>query len=228
MMRVAVVRFPGSNCDADTLRAARRAGTDAYYVWHRHTDLDRADAVLLPGGFAYGDYLRAGAIARFSPVMAAVRAHAEAGGPVLGICNGFQVLCEAGLLPGALVRNASQRFLSRPVTLRIETTDTPFTAAYERRTLLTVPIAHGEGRYVAPPAELERFEADERVVLRYVHDNPNGSVNAIAGVVSEARNVVGIMPHPERAADPLLKETLGDGFFRSLAQHANVVQGGAR
>lgn len=227
-MRLAVVRFPGSNCDADTLRAVQRAGGKAYYAWHRTTDLQGADAVVLPGGFAYGDYLRAGAIARFSPVMGAVIELARAGGPVLGICNGFQILCEAGLLPGALVRNTALRFLSRPVTVRVETTHTPLTTAFDRGAVLTLPVAHGEGRYVAPPLVLERLEAEERVVLRYVGENPNGSLNAIAGVTNEARNVVGIMPHPERAADRALRETGGAGFFTSLVQHADVVQGGAR
>ncbi len=149
MQRVAVVVFPGSNCDADTLDAARAAGSDAYFVWHKDTDLKHADAVILPGGFSYGDYLRSGAIARFSPVLRAVAAHARAGGAVLGICNGFQILCEAGLLPGALMRNAHLKFLSRPVRVRVEATDTPFTASYERGEELTLPIAHGDGRYVA-------------------------------------------------------------------------------
>lgn len=226
MTRVAVVRFPGSNCDADTLAAAAGVGAHAYYVWHRSAALEHADVVILPGGFAYGDYLRAGAIARFSPVLTAVQTHAEAGGPVLGICNGFQVLCEAGLLPGALVRNAGLRFLSRPVTVRIEATDTPFTTAYRKDAILELPIAHGEGRYVAPPEVLERLEAKGRVVMRYVGENPNGSMNAIAGVTNAARNVVGMMPHPERAADPVLGETRGGGVFESMVHHAEVLGGG--
>ncbi len=227
-MRVAVLRFPGSNCDADTLHAAHRAGADAFFVWHRDTDLNGADAVLLPGGFAYGDYLRAGAIARFSPIMEAVGAFAEAGGPVLGICNGFQVLCEAGLLPGALVRNAGLKFLSRPVTIRVEAVDTPFSAAYEEGAIFSVPIAHGEGRYVAAPDVVQELEQQRQVVFRYVDDNPNGSVNAIAGVANRARNVVGMMPHPERAAEAILGEARGAGVFESLMQHVAVLEGGAR
>lgn len=197
-------------------------------MWHRSTDLERADAVLLPGGFAYGDYLRAGAIARFSPVMAAVTTHARQGGPVLGICNGFQVLCEAGLLPGALGRNAGLKFLSRPVAVRVESSETPFTTAYLPGTILRLPVAHGEGRYVAPQDQLRQLEGEGRVVLRYVDDNPNGSANAIAGVTNEERNVLGIMPHPERAAHAVLEESLGAGFFDSLMLHMHAVQGGTR
>ena len=230
MTRVAVIRFPGSNCDADALNAAQGAGAgaDAFYVWHRSEDLQQADVVILPGGFAYGDYLRAGAIARFSPVLAAVQSHAEAGGPVLGICNGFQVLCEAGLLPGALVRNAGLKFTSRPVTVRIEATDTPFTTAYQNGAIFVVPVAHGEGRYVAPTEALRALEDEGRVVLRYVGINPNGSLHDIAGITNEARNVVGMMPHPERAAHPLVGETAGAGVFRSLVQTAEVFEGGTR
>src|SRR6058998_4445150 len=158
MQRVAVVVFPGSNCDADTLDAARAAGSDAYFVWHRDSDLKHADAVILPGGFSYGDYLRSGAIARFSPVLRAVSAHARAGGAVLGICNGFQILCEAGLLPGALMRNARLKFLSRPVQVRVEATDTPFTRSYERGEELTLPISHGEGKYYADRDTLRRLK----------------------------------------------------------------------
>ncbi len=225
MIRVAVVRFPGSNCDADTLRAVEQAGAEAYYVWHREAELGGADAVVLPGGFAYGDYLRAGAIARFSPVMAAVRSHAEQGGAVLGICNGFQILCEAGLLPGALMRNAGLKFVSRPVRVRVETTETPFTTAYEAGAILSLPVAHGEGRYVAPADDLSALEAEGRVVLRYL-DNPNGSVNDIAGITNAARNVVGIMPHPERAADPVLGSPEGAKVFFSLVQSVALSRGG--
>src|SRR3989440_12381244 len=159
MKRVAVIVFPGSNCDAETLAAAHAAGSDAYFVWHRDTDLKQADVVILPGGFSYGDYLRSGAIARFSPVMRAVEAHARAGGPVLGICNGFQILCEAGLLPGGLMRNAGLKFLSRPVRVRVEATDTPFTRLYGAGEELTGPIAHGDGRYVADPRAAAALEA---------------------------------------------------------------------
>jgi len=168
MTRVAVVRFPGSNCDFDTLRAAERYGAEAYFVWHRDVDLRGADVVILPGGFSYGDYLRSGAIARFSPVMQAVKQHAAAGGPVLGICNGFQILCEAHLLPGALMRNAGLTFVSKPVDVTVERTDTVFTADYETDSRLRLPVAHGEGRFVAAPDTLRMLESEGRVVLRYV------------------------------------------------------------
>ena len=227
MTRVAVVRFPGSNCDEDTLRAAERAGATAYYVWHRDTDLAQAEVVVLPGGFAYGDYLRAGAIARFSPVMASVIAHAEAGGVLVGICNGFQVLCEAGLLPGALMRNAGLRFVSRPVDVRVEATDTPCTAAYPKGAILSLPVAHGEGRYVADDATLRELEDEDRVVFRYVGRNPNGSMADIAGVTNRARNVVGMMPHPERAADPLIGSVAGGGVFTSLVECVQLLRGGS-
>jgi len=227
-MRVAVAQFPGSNCDADTLRAVTRAGADGYYVWHREASLQGADAVVLPGGFAYGDYLRAGAIARFSPVMAAVRELAESGGPVLGICNGFQILCEAGLLPGALMKNAGLTFVSRPVQVRVEATDTPFTLAYEAGAIIEMPVAHGEGRYVAPADVISALEHQRQVVLRYVGGNPNGSMNDIAGVTNGGRNVVGIMPHPERAADAALGHGLGAKFFESVVQNLALSRGGVR
>ncbi len=220
MQRVAVVRFPGSNCDEDTLRAAARVGADAYYVWHRDADLRGADVVLIPGGFSYGDYLRSGAIARFSPVMNAVRRHADDGGAVLGICNGFQILCEAHMLPGALLRNARLTFVSKPVLVSVENTDTPFTSAYRRGQLLRLPVAHGDGRYVADPGTIAALEGEGRVVLRYARDedaNPNGSLHDIAGIANPAGNVVGIMPHPERAAEPLLGTEDGAGFFTSMA-----------
>jgi phosphoribosylformylglycinamidine synthase len=224
MTRVAVVRFPGSNCDFDTLRAAERYGAEAYFVWHRDVDLRRADIVILPGGFSYGDYLRSGAIARFSPVMQAVKQHAAGGGPVLGICNGFQILCEAHLLPGALMRNAGLAFVSKPVDVTVERTDTVFTADYETDSRLRLPVAHGEGRFVAAPDTLRMLESEGRVVLRYVaaterspfQPNPNGSANHIAGICNAEGNIVGIMPHPERAADRLRGLTGGSGFFTSL------------
>jgi phosphoribosylformylglycinamidine synthase subunit PurQ / glutaminase len=223
MTRVAVLRFPGSNCEPDALRAVVREGGEAFYVWHRDTSLQEADAVILPGGFSYGDYLRAGAIARFSPIMAAVERLAADGGAVLGICNGFQVLCEAGLLPGALMRNGDLKFLSRPVDVRIERTTTPFTSAYRRGEVIRIPIGHGEGRYVATEATLEELERDGLVVMRYVHTgladapaNPNRSANDIAGISNPAGNVVGFMPHPERLADPLLGGEAGSRVFRSL------------
>ncbi len=225
MLRVAVVQFPGSNCDVDTLRAAERVGAEAYFVWHRDAELRGADVVLLPGGFSYGDYLRAGAIARFSPVMRAVSRHAAEGGPVLGICNGFQILCEAHLLPGALMRNAGLTFISKPVEVVVERADTVFTSAYDPGTRLRLPVAHGEGRFVASQDTLRALEAEGRVVLRYVaaaegspgQPNPNGSANHIAGICNTDGNVVGIMPHPERAADSALGNRDGSGFFASMA-----------
>jgi phosphoribosylformylglycinamidine synthase subunit PurQ / glutaminase len=226
--RVAVIRFPGSNCDADTLNGARRVGTDAFYIWHRETDLQGADAVMLPGGFSYGDYLRSGAIARFSPIMAAVQRFAQDGGPVLGICNGFQVLCESGLLPGALMRNGRLSFVSRPVALRVEQTDTAFTNEYQKGDILRMPVAHGEGRFAADDATIKRLEATGRVVVRYVDldGSPlksgeiNGSLNDIAGIANDAGNVVGLMPHPDRAADPAIGNTDGLRFFSSMLSWA--------
>ncbi|MEE8062097.1 MAG: phosphoribosylformylglycinamidine synthase subunit PurQ [Gemmatimonadales bacterium] len=218
-MRAAVVRFPGSNCEIDTLRAVERAGCDAHIVWHREPDLGQADIVLLPGGFSYGDYLRSGAIARFSPIMKAVQRHAAAGGPVLGICNGFQILCEAGLLPGALLPNAGLTFVSRPVAVRVEHIGTPFTNAYHQDEVIRLPVAHGEGRYVADPETVAALEAEKRVVLRYLEgENPNGSTADIAGVCSAEGHVVGIMPHPERVADPITGSEVGSGFFSSMAR----------
>jgi phosphoribosylformylglycinamidine synthase len=229
MRRVAIIVFPGSNCDMDTLVAARGAGSDPYFVWHRETSLKQADVAILPGGFSYGDYLRSGAIARFSPIMAAVTAHARNGGAVLGICNGFQTLCEAGLLPGALMRNARLRFLSRPVWVRVETTNTPFTTLYDQGEVLELPIAHGDGRYVADTRVAAQLEAQGQVVLRYVRDNPNGSTNDIAGVCNVDRNVVGIMPHPERRIATVLGGSDGARFFQSMearnaTQHAGDVR----
>jgi phosphoribosylformylglycinamidine synthase len=231
MRRVAVVVFPGSNCEAETLAAAQAAGADAYFVWHRDTDLRQADVVILPGGFSYGDYLRSGAIARFSPVMAAVTAHARAGGAVLGICNGFQILCEAGLLPGGLMRNAGLRFVSRPMRVRVEATDTPFTCQYAKGEILDIPIAHGDGRFVAEARTMAELEASERIVWRYVLDNPTGSNDAIAGISSANRNVVGIMPHPERRSAQVLGSPDGARVFQSMEacnapQHADDVRVG--
>jgi phosphoribosylformylglycinamidine synthase I len=232
MLQVAVIQFPGSNCDEDTRRAAAAAGMAARLVWQREQTLDQVDAVILPGGFSYGDYLRSGAIARFSPIMTAVRAHAAAGGPVLGICNGFQVLCECGLLPGALMRNAGLAFQSRPVDVRVESNRTPFTGHYAAGQVLRLPVAHGDGRYVAPPDVLGELAAEGRVVLRYVQAgmpdapaNPNGSDHDIAGIANAAGNVVGVMPHPERVADPRLGSGDGAGFFLSLAAWAPAPAG---
>jgi phosphoribosylformylglycinamidine synthase len=225
MLNVAVVRFPGSNSDFDALRAAEAVGARAYFVWHRDTDLQGADVVILPGGFSYGDYLRAGAIARFSPVMQAVQRHAADGGPVLGICNGFQILCEAHLLPGALMRNAGLHFVSKPVDLIVERNDTPFTGAFAVGDRVRLPVAHGDGRFLASDDTLRMLEAEGRVVLRYVAEtegsplqpNPNGSAAHIAGIRNAAGNVVGIMPHPERADEPVLGLADGRGFFTSMA-----------
>ncbi|HEX6937811.1 MAG TPA: phosphoribosylformylglycinamidine synthase subunit PurQ [Longimicrobiales bacterium] len=227
-MRIAIVTFPGSNCDYDCYRAAKDVlGAEAFYVWHRETDLGGADAVILPGGFSYGDYLRAGAIARFSPIMDAIARFAADGGPVLGICNGFQILCEAGLLPGALVRNRSLKYRSLDVRIRVENADTPYTTCYTARQVLRIPIAHGEGSYVADEQTLDRLESERRVVFRYVGAdgeatdaaNPNGSARNIAGIVNDAGNVLGMMPHPERAVEALLGSTDGLGLFESLRGH---------
>lgn len=224
-MKVGVVSFPGSNCDEDALLAVvERLDEDAVLLWHKDHDLQGADVVILPGGFSYGDYLRAGAIARFSPIMQEVVAHAKRGGPVIGICNGFQIACEAGLLPGALLRNESLQFRSMPVTLRVETADTVFTRAAEPGMRLTMPIAHGDGRYTADEATLDRLEAEGRVVFRYVDArgeataaaNPNGSMRNIAGIANAGGTVVGLMPHPERALEPLLGSTDGFVLFQSL------------
>ena len=230
-MRVAVVRFPGSNCEPEAYRAVERAGGSAFYLRHRDTSLDGADAVILPGGFSYGDYLRCGAIARFSPIMDAIRRHAEEGGPVLGICNGFQILCEAGLLPGALVRNAGLKYLSRPVDVRVERTDTPFTNAYRQGEVIRIPIGHGDGRFVAETGTLDALEAGGQVVLRYVGAgipdapaNPNGAMRDIAGVCNPQGNVVGMMPHPERLAEPMLGSEAGGRVFLSLVQWGSPVR----
>jgi len=217
-MRVGVVVFPGSNCDRDTLHGVELAGAEPVALWHEEPDLRGAEVVILPGGFAYGDYLRAGVLARFSPVMKAVRDHAARGGLVLGICNGFQVLAEAGLVPGALLRNASLRFEHRWVRLAVERTDTPFTRAVPPGLTLRLPIAHGEGNFFLPPDELDALEARRGVVFRYVapEGNPNGSARDIAGVIDRRGNVCGLMPHPERAAEPLLGSADGLLLLRSL------------
>jgi phosphoribosylformylglycinamidine synthase I len=207
---VGVVVFPGSNCDHDAYHVVKHVlGREARFVWHKQADLAGLDAVVLPGGFSYGDYLRTGAIARFSPVMRAVVEFAEAGGPVLGICNGFQILQEAGLLPGAMLRNRSVKFLSQPVHVRVERSDTPATRGLREGCVLTMPIAHGEGNFFLPEDELERLFGEGQVVFRYATAdgrldeaaNPNGSARAVAGVCNARRNVVGLMPHPERACE---------------------------
>jgi phosphoribosylformylglycinamidine synthase len=230
-VKVGVVSFPGSNCDEDALLAViERLKEDAVLLWHKDHDLQGADVIILPGGFSYGDYLRAGAIARFSPIMQEVIAHARRGGPVIGICNGFQIACEAGLLPGALLRNASLQFRSMPVTLRVESTQTVFTGAATAGALLTMPIAHGDGRYTAGEDVLDRLEGEGRVVFRYVDPsgqptesaNPNGSMRNIAGIANETGTVVGLMPHPERAMEPLLGSVDGTVLFESLLGTAKV------
>ena len=219
-MKFAVVVFPGSNCDHDAYHAAKHVlGQDAKFVWHKENSLGDADVVILPGGFSHGDYLRTGAIARFSPVMAAVREFADAGRPVLGVCNGFQILLECGLLPGAMLRNRDLKFHCEFVNVRVEQTNTPFTVLCSPGQVLKLPIAHGEGNYYAPPEVVKELEKNGRIVFRYstpdgsVSDesNPNGSANGIAGICSEQRNVVGLMPHPERACE--LPMGSGDGLI---------------
>jgi phosphoribosylformylglycinamidine synthase subunit PurQ / glutaminase len=232
-MKFAIVVFPGSNCDHDAYHATTAViGQQAEMIWHKETDLRGADAVILPGGFAHGDYLRTGAIARFSPVMKSVEAFAAAGGPVVGFCNGFQILLEAGLLPGAMLRNAGLKFRCEHVHLRVEQTDTPFTALCTPGQVLRVPIAHGEGNYVADPEVIAALEDNRQVVLRYataageVTDdaNPNGSVNNIAGICSPGRNIVGLMPHPERACEPALGSRDGLVMFESVVSALTGMQ----
>jgi phosphoribosylformylglycinamidine synthase subunit PurQ / glutaminase len=217
-MRFGVVVFPGSNSDHDAWYAlSHNLGQQAEFIWHDSPSLCNVDAVILPGGFAYGDYLRCGAIAKFSPVIAAVRKFADDGGLVLGICNGFQILCESGLLPGAMLRNRDLKFVSREVTLRVETSNTPFTSSATRGQLLRLPVAHGEGCYFADARTLDALEKEDRVVVRYL-DNPNGSLRDIAGICSERRNVMGLMPHPERAADVLMGSADGRVILESMVR----------
>jgi phosphoribosylformylglycinamidine synthase subunit PurQ / glutaminase len=218
-MKFGVIVFPGSNCDHDAFHAvSANLGQQAEYIWHDSGGLGDVDAVILPGGFAYGDYLRCGAIAKFSKVMGAVRAFARDGGLVLGVCNGFQILVEAGLLPGALIRNRGLKFICREVGLRVETRS-PFTCAARIGQVLRMPIAHGEGCYIGDQRTLDELEAEDRVVFRYV-DNPNGSMRDIAGILSKERNVMGLMPHPERACDPLMGSSDGLAVFQSMMQAA--------
>ena len=227
MATFGVIVFPGSNCDHDAYHAAKDVlGQEAEYIWHKDTDLKGADVVILPGGFAHGDYLRCGAMARFSPIMREVAAFAARGGPVLGICNGFQVLLEAGLLPGAMLRNRSLKFQCEHVHVRVEQTDTPFTLACARGQVLRIPIAYGEGNYFADPDVIARLEANRQVIFRYTNAsgeldeaaNPNGSASAIAGLCNDARNVVGLMPHPERACESALGSADGLVIFESVVQ----------
>jgi phosphoribosylformylglycinamidine synthase subunit PurQ / glutaminase len=224
-MKFAVVVFPGSNCDHDAYHAVRHVlGQDAEFLWHKETSLGGADVVILPGGFSHGDYLRTGAIARFSPVMDAVRTFAERGGPVLGICNGFQVLLEAGMLPGAMLRNAGLKFRCEHVHVRVEQTDTPFTATCRPGQVLRLPIAHGEGNYFADAETIQSLEQQRQVIFRYVTPegqvtadaNPNGSLSSIAGLCNRSRNVVGLMPHPERACEPALGSADGLVLLESV------------
>jgi len=233
-MKFAVVVFPGSNCDHDAYHAAKHVlGQEAELLWHKDTSLRGADVVILPGGFAHGDYLRTGAIARFSPIMGEVQKFAAAGGPVLGICNGFQVLLEAGLLPGAMLRNTSLQYQCEYVYVRVEQTDTPFTAACTTGQVLRIPIAHGEGNYYAEPDVIARLEKNRQVVFRYATAagdvsaaaNPNGSVNNIAGLCSEQRNVVGLMPHPERACELAVGSADGLVMFESVVKALTGVGG---
>jgi phosphoribosylformylglycinamidine synthase len=215
-MKFGVIVFPGSNCDHDAFYAAGHTlGQKAELIWHDSTTLGDVDAVILPGGFAYGDYLRCGAIAKFSPVMKAVKDFASAGGLVLGVCNGFQVLAEAGLLPGALIRNRGLKFVCREVQLQPGTLDSPFTCAAEKDRIYRMPIAHGEGCYFADNRTLDELEAEDRIAFRYV-DNPNGSLRNIAGVLSRERNVMGMMPHPERASESIMGSSDGLVVFESL------------
>lgn len=216
-MKAGIVVFPGSNCDHDAWYAvSQNLHHHAEFIWHDSVALGDLDAIILPGGFSYGDYLRCGAIAKFSPVMQAVKRFAQEGGPVLGICNGFQILAECGLLPGALVRNANLKFVCRTTPLEVVTADSPFTHEARKGQTLNIPIAHGEGCYVADENTLDRLEDEDRIVFRY-RDNPNGSMRGIAGILNRERNVMGMMPHPERASDPLVGGTDGLVVLRSLA-----------
>ncbi|MEP6766020.1 MAG: phosphoribosylformylglycinamidine synthase subunit PurQ [Gemmatimonadaceae bacterium] len=226
-MKFAIVRFPGSNCDEDALLAVTKGiGQEGVYCWHKDHDLQDADVVILPGGFSYGDYLRAGAIARFSPIMSEVIAHANRGGAVLGICNGFQIACEAGLLPGALLRNSKLRFVSEAIHVRVESIATQFTSSYHIGQALQIPIAHGDGCYTADADTLARLEGEGQVVFRYVTRdgkvtsaaNPNGSERNIAGIVNAQGNVLGMMPHPERALDMKLGSVDGLPLFQSMLE----------
>lgn len=216
-MKFGVVVFPGSNCDHDAWYAVtHNLGHEAEFLWHSDASVGAVDAVIVPGGFSYGDYLRCGAIAKFSPIMSAVKKFAADGGIVMGICNGFQILTESGLLPGALIRNRGLKFICAPVDLRVETTNSPFTNMARKGQILTAPIAHGEGCYIADEHTLDELEAEDRVLLRYVN-NPNGSLRDIAGICNAGRNVLGMMPHPERATDPLMGSTDGLVILQSVA-----------
>jgi phosphoribosylformylglycinamidine synthase len=218
-VKFAVIVFPGSNCDIDMFHAIKdELGEEAEYVWHDETDLSRFDSILLPGGFSYGDYLRSGAIARFANVMKEVVKAAEEGKPVLGVCNGFQILLEAGLLPGAMKRNENLKFMCRPTNLIVQNEKTMFTSAYEKEQVISVPIAHGEGNYYCDELTLERLRENNQIVFTY-ENNPNGSLEDIAGIVNERGNVLGMMPHPERAVDALLGSADGLNLFKSIVKN---------
>jgi len=219
-VKFAVIVFPGSNCDVDMYHAIKdELGEEVEYVWHDVESLDEFDGILLPGGFSYGDYLRSGAIARFSNVMKAIIQAAEKGKPILGVCNGFQILLEAGLLPGAMRRNNSLKFICRPVELRVENNRTMFTAAYEKDEVITIPIAHGEGNYYCDEETLQKLIENRQIVFRYHTENPNGSLHDIAGIINEQGNVLGMMPHPERAVDELLGSADGLKLFQSIVRY---------
>jgi phosphoribosylformylglycinamidine synthase I len=218
---VAVVVFPGSNCEVDCKKAFESMGASVAMIWHADTNLQGAPLVVLPGGFAHGDYLRTGAIARFSPVMDAVRVHAESSGLVIGICNGFQILCEAGMLPGAMKKNDGLKFLCKLTELRVENRDTPFTNRARLGQVLRVPINHFEGNWYCEPGDLDHLRADGRIVLRYV-DNPNGSLDDVAGIMNESGTVFGLMPHPERACEALLGSEDGRVIFGSMLDHVRA------
>ena len=218
-MKFAVLVFPGSNCDIDMYHAIKdELGEEVEFIWHSETDLSRFDGILVPGGFSYGDYLRCGAMANQSNIMAEVKKAAEAGKPVLGVCNGFQILTEAGLLPGALLRNKNLKFMCRPVQLKVENNNTMFTSQYELGEVLTIPIAHGEGNYYCDEETLQRLKENKQIVFTYSGDNPNGSLEDIAGIVNERGNVLGMMPHPERAVDALVGGADGLGVFKSIVK----------
>ena len=221
-MKFGVVVFPGSNCDRDMVYALRDGlGCPTRLIWHQETTLEDVEGVVLPGGFSYGDYLRCGAIARFSPIMTAIVEHANQGKPVLGICNGFQVLTEVGLLPGALTRNQGLHFVCDRIALKVENNQTSFTHLYAKDQRVTIPIAHGEGRYYADAETLAQIEDNQQVLFRYLGENPNGSLNDIAGICNQKGNVMGMMPHPERASDPILGGTDGLTLFKSLLESIN-------
>ncbi|MFT9599420.1 phosphoribosylformylglycinamidine synthase subunit PurQ [Mesobacillus sp.] len=226
-MKFAVIVFPGSNCDIDMYHAVKdELGEEADYVWHDAENLEGYDAVLLPGGFSYGDYLRSGAIAQFSNVMKEVVKAAEAGKPVLGVCNGFQILLEAGLLPGAMRRNDSLKFICKQVKLKVENSETMFSAGYEKGKVITIPVAHGEGNYYCDEETLSRLKTNKQIVFTYEGENPNGSLENIAGIINERGNVLGMMPHPERAVDELLGGADGLKLFKSIVKQwreANAV-----